>query len=87
MKYQKVTFSLPVELLASIREMVVHRQVESASLFVRQSIEAHLREIRETQLTAEFSAAAQDPDFLHDIARTMNDFAALDAETANMICD
>ena len=87
MKYQKATFSLPEDLLRSIRELVAQRQVASASLFVRESIEAHLREVREAQLTREFALAAQDPGFLHDLNQTMDDFAALDSQTAQMICD
>jgi hypothetical protein len=57
----------------------------SISAIVREALEHRLRLLREDMLSAEFEAAAKDPEFMSDIESTMHAFERSDEETARMI--
>jgi len=84
-KSTKVTFSLPVELMEAVRQLVQEGAAPSQSVLVSKALENEIRNRRRAQLREEFHRAAVDPDFLRDIEDTMHDFAAADVETARMI--
>ena len=82
---KKVTFSLPVDLLEEVRQLVQDGVTPSQSAFVATALEKEIYARRRAQLRKEFQRAAADPEFLKDVEETMRDFAAADAETARMI--
>lgn len=85
MDHRKVTYSLPVQLVDQVRQLVAAGGATSQSLFVSEALAKELRARRAEELREAFRQAAADPDFLVDIAETMGDFAAADAESARMV--
>jgi len=82
---RKVTYSLPVELVEDVRRLLQDGGAASQSPFVSEALEKEIRARRAARMREEFLQAAADPGFLRDIADTMRDFAAADAETASTI--
>jgi Arc/MetJ-type ribon-helix-helix transcriptional regulator len=83
--HRKVTYSLPVELVEEVRRLVQDGGAASQSLFVAEALEREVRNRRTASLREDLRCAAADPEFLRDVAETMRDFAAADAETAGLI--
>lgn len=83
--HRKVTYSLPIDLVEEVRQVVQNGGASSQSLFVAEALAKEIRARRTAELRAELRHAAADPDFLRDMAETMRDFAVADAETAGMI--
>ena len=81
----KVTYSLPEELVASVRSVVREGAAPSYSAFVERALRAAVKRERERLLAEEFQQAAQDGDFLADIDEIEQDFSAVDAESARLI--
>jgi Arc/MetJ-type ribon-helix-helix transcriptional regulator len=81
----KVTFSLPLELVRSIREAVARGSFPSQNSMVREALTRELGRMREKQLYEEFVEAAADPLFMQDIDEAQQAFAGADSETARMI--
>jgi Arc/MetJ-type ribon-helix-helix transcriptional regulator len=81
----KVTFSLPSELVRSVREAVAEGFFPSQNSMVREALTRELRRIREKRLYDEFVEAANDPLFMQDLEQTQQAFAGADSETARMI--
>jgi Arc/MetJ-type ribon-helix-helix transcriptional regulator len=81
----KVTYSLPVDLVASVRSVVREGAAPSYSAFVESALREAVKEVREQLLAEEFEQAARDPDFIADIEAVEQDFAHADAESARLI--
>ena len=82
---QKITFSLPAEVVAELRQVVAEGVAPSENVLVREAIERELKRVRSQELRRAFAEAASDPLFMQDIAETMQAFDSSDAETARMI--
>lgn len=72
-------------MLVEMRALVDAGYAESSSSLVRESVARRIQEIREAELHRQFLDAAQDPEFMADLNCVMQDFTALDAETARLI--
>jgi Arc/MetJ-type ribon-helix-helix transcriptional regulator len=81
----KVTYSLPVDLVASVRSVVREGAAHSYSAFVESALREAVKEVREKLLAEEYEQAARDPDFISDIDGVEQDFAHADAESARLI--
>jgi Arc/MetJ-type ribon-helix-helix transcriptional regulator len=84
---QKVTVSLPAELVGAMRAAVEAGFVPSQDLLIRQALERELSRLREEKLRRELQEAMQDPLFLRDLQETMEAFQAADAETGRGLAD
>jgi Arc/MetJ-type ribon-helix-helix transcriptional regulator len=82
---EKVTFSLPTELVRELREVVAGGQFPSQNALVRDALRRELKRARDERLQKEMEAAARDPRFIRDVEETMDAFKWADAETARMI--
>lgn len=85
MTMQKVTFSLPADLVREVREVVAAGMFRSQNVLVREALEKELRHARAQRLRREFQEAAQDPMFLRDLKETEKAFKTADTETARMM--
>ena len=81
----KVTFSLPSNLVRSIRKAVAEGFFPSQNSMVREALAHELGRVREKRLSEEFAAAARDPLFIQDIEEIQQAFTNADSETARMI--
>lgn len=79
-KTRKVTYSLPDEVVAGIREAVDRGDAGSGSALVRDAVTEYLARNRDARLKAAFEQAARDPDFQRDNDEVMRDFEQIDAE-------
>jgi Arc/MetJ-type ribon-helix-helix transcriptional regulator len=84
-KRRKVTYSLPADLVEEVRRLVADGLAPSQSVLVSEAVAKELDARRTALLREELRQAAADPDFLRDVAETMRDFSAADAEAAGMI--
>jgi len=82
---QKVTFSLPVDLVHEMREVVAAGLFSSQNKLVRAALAKELKRIRVERLRLEFLEAAQDPLFLQDLNETEEAFRTADSQTVRMI--
>jgi Arc/MetJ-type ribon-helix-helix transcriptional regulator len=82
---KKVTFSLPVDLVREVREVVAAGLFPSQHALVREALETTLQRTRDERLRSEFQAAARDPLFLRDLQETEQAFQSADSETARMM--
>jgi len=73
-RLQRVTYSLPGDLLDRVRSAVKGGAAPSYSAFVEQALAARVRLVDEEQLAVAFRSAATDPVFLADIEHTMVGF-------------
>ena len=73
-RMQKVTYSLPEDLIDRVRSVVKGGAAPSYSAFVEQAISDRVRRAREEQLAGAFKSAAADPRFLADIRQSMTRF-------------
>ncbi len=81
----KVTYTLPIQLVAQVKRMVNAGIAPSQTAFVEQALLRELKIARAELLRKEFERAAVDHLFLRDIESAMKDFESADAETAEMI--
>jgi len=84
---EKVTFSLPADMVQQMRNVVKSGSFASQNAFVREALSRELKRVREEQIAREYERAAQDPLFIQDMEECMHDFRFVDAETARMIAD
>jgi Arc/MetJ-type ribon-helix-helix transcriptional regulator len=84
---EKVTVSLPGDLLHDLRRAVSAGEYSSQNAAIRQALRRELRRNRDEQLEREFTEAMQDPRFVREVDQIMEEFAAADAETARMLPD
>jgi len=82
---EKVTFSLPADLVRQMREAVRQGGVASQNALVREALQHQLKRLREAEFEREMAEAARDPLLLQDIKESMHDFRFADAETARLI--
>jgi hypothetical protein len=73
-RLQKVTYSLPSELIDDVREVVRNGAAPSYSAFVERALMIGVLRAREAQLAEEFSKAATDERFLDDVEQTLREF-------------
>jgi Arc/MetJ-type ribon-helix-helix transcriptional regulator len=77
-KLQKVTYSLPEELIDRVRSVVREGAAPSYSAFVEQALADRVRRAHEEKLAAEFRTAGSDPGFLADVGRALGAFEPID---------
>lgn len=77
-KLQKVTYSLPEELIDRVRSVVREGAAPSYSAFVEQALADRVRRAHEELLAAEFRTAGSDPGFLADVGRALGAFGPVD---------
>lgn len=82
---EKVTFTLPAEMVRQMREAVQKGGVASQNALVREALQHQLKRLREEEFAREMEEAARDPLFMQDMEECMHDFRFVDAETARMI--
>ncbi len=75
-KTEKVTFSLPADLVRQMREAVQKGGVASQNALVR-----------EAEFEREMEEAARDPLFMQDLTECMHDFRFVDAESSHLIAE
>jgi Arc/MetJ-type ribon-helix-helix transcriptional regulator len=73
-KLQKVTYSLPEDLIDRVRSVVRDGAAPSYSAFVEQALADRVRRAHEELLAAEFRTAGSDPGFLADVNRALGAF-------------
>jgi Arc/MetJ-type ribon-helix-helix transcriptional regulator len=73
-RLQKVTYSLPEDLIERVRSVVKAGAAPSYSAFVEQALVDRVRRAHEQQLAGAFRSAAADPSFLADIQNSMAGF-------------
>jgi len=73
-RLQKVTYSLPEDLIDRVRTVVKGGAAPSYSAFVEQALVDRVRRAHEEQLAGAFISAASDANFLADIRQTMAGF-------------
>lgn len=77
-RLQKVTYSLPADLIDDVREVVRKGAAPSYSAFVERALVDGVLRARERQLSEDFANAAADPLFLDDVEQSMRDFGSLE---------
>lgn len=82
---EKVTFTLPAEMVRQMREIVQKGGVASQNALVREALQHQLKRLREEAFAREMEEAARDPLFMQDMEESMQDFRFVDSETARMI--
>ena len=82
---EKVTFSLPADLVRQMREAVQKGGVPSQNALVREAVQHQLKRLREAEFEREMEEAARDPLFMQDLEESMHDFRFVDAESAHML--
>lgn len=73
-RMQKVTYSLPEDLIDRVRSVVKGGAAPSYSAFVEEALADRVRRAHEEQLAGAFQSAASDPRFLADIRQSMTRF-------------
>jgi len=81
----KVTYTLPAQLMAQIKQMVDAGIAPSQTAFVEQALKRELKIAKAALLRKEFEGAAHDRLFLRDIESTMKDFESADVQTVEMM--
>lgn len=80
-RLQRVTYSLPEDLIDRVRSVVKGGAAPSYSAFVEQALADRVRRVHEEQLALAFRSAAADPAFLADIEQLKTAFDGGDVET------
>ena len=81
---EKVTFTLPSEMVRQMREVVQKGSVASQNALVREALQQQLKRLREEEFAREMEEAARDPLFLQDMEECLHDFRFVDAETTRL---
>ncbi len=84
-KRKKVTLTLPADLVADVRSLVLEGRAVSQSAFVTEALAQRVRQVQAVKLKEEFRCAAADPLFLRDVEETEQAFLSADAEATRMI--
>ena len=82
---EKVTFSLPADLVRQMREAVQKGGVASQNALVREAVQQQLKRLHEAEFEREMEEAARDPLFMQDLQECMHDFRFVDAETTDLL--
>jgi hypothetical protein len=82
---KKATFSLPVDILKALDEVVAQGGAPSKNSLVEQALSRELKDLRRQSRLAQWREAAKDPLLLKDLADAGDDFESADAETARRI--
>jgi len=80
-RLQRVTYSLPEDLIDRVRSVVKGGAAPSYSAFVEQALAARVRLVHEQQLAVAFRSAAADPAFLADVEQSMAGYESGEADT------
>ena len=86
-KLKNATFSIPVELLDDLKNIVKTGRARSVNSAVREAIELYSAEKEKENLKEEMKSASKDPLFLKDLDNSMDSFRTSDGETARTISD
>ena len=86
-KLKNATFSIPVELLDNLKNIVKTGRARSVNSAVREAIELYSAEKEKENLKEEMKSASKDPLFLKDLDNSMDSFRTSDGETARTISD
>lgn len=86
-KLKNATFSIPVELLDDLKNIVKTGRARSVNSAVREAIELYSAEKEKENLKEEMKSASKDPLFLKDLDNSMGSFRTSDGETARIISD
>ena len=81
-RMQKVTYSLPEDLINRVRAVVKGGAARSYSAFVEQALADNVRRAQEELLAGAFRSAAADPGFLADVQQSMTRFDLADEGSA-----
>ena len=84
-KLKNATFSIPVELLDDLKNIVKTGRARSVNSAVREAIELYSAEKEKENLKEEMKSASKDPLFLKDLGNSMDSFRTSDGETARII--
>jgi len=76
------TFSLPIEVIDSLREYAKNHYISSVNAGVKEAIEEYTRKLEKEKLKKEMQEALLDSTFLSDLQDSMRDFETSDAEMA-----
>jgi hypothetical protein len=82
-RLQKVTYSLPIDLIDSVRSVVNCGAAPSYSAFVERALADRVRTAREELLAGAFRSAAEDPAFLEDVRRSKSGLEGLDESSGD----
>lgn len=82
---KKATFSLSVDVLTALDELVARGAAPSKNALVERALARELRELRRQERRLEWEAASQDPLFLKDLDDVESAFESADAEPARGI--
>lgn len=81
LRVKNFTFSLPVDLLNRLRELVNHGYINSLNGGVREALEIYIKRVEKKKVYEDMKAAAQDPLFMKDLEDSMKDFSNVDFES------
>ena len=81
-KLKNVTFSLPMEVVDKLRELVKDKYIASLNAGVKDAIEEYTRRLEKEKFRLEMEKASKDPMFIKDIEEAMYDFEKSDVESA-----
>ena len=84
-KTKKVTFNLPVDIIAEIDAIMDSGLVPSKNALVEQAIVKELNELKKQSRKKRWQDGARDPLLIKDIEDTDTSFYQADAETARRI--
>jgi Arc/MetJ-type ribon-helix-helix transcriptional regulator len=86
-KLKNATFSIPVELLDGLKNIVKAGHARSINSAVREALELYSAEKGKENLKEEMKNASKDPLFLKDLDNSMDSFKTSDGETARLMPD
>ncbi len=79
-KPKNVTFTLPVELVEKYRTYAKNKDITSVNAGVREALELYAVKVDKERLRNEMKSASEDPKFMSDLKKSMEDFEAIDNE-------
>jgi len=77
---KKATFQLESSVIEGIRNAVDNGAAPSANVFVEEAVKARLRELRRAELYGAYTTAADDPEFLDEVAAITREFEPASAD-------
>ncbi len=86
-KLKNATFSLPEKSIKDLKRAVKDGYARSVNFAVREAVTSYISKIEKEKLRKEMESASEDPLFLKDIKRSMEDFKTSDRETAESITE
>ncbi|MEX2414622.1 MAG: hypothetical protein WD424_00645 [Paenibacillaceae bacterium] len=79
-KPKNVTFTLPVELIEKYRMYAKNNEITSVNAGVREALELYSVKVDKERLRNQMKNASEDPQFMSDLLKSMEDFQAIDDE-------